>query len=254
MGLLLIYRNADSKNVRLCVTIPVLNEAARLDATITRLVGFLTQRLSLEPEIVIADNGSTDGTLAIAQSLARRWTNVRVAHFDEPGRGGALKRVWLASSADILSYMDADLSADLDAFPALIDPLAKGRYDLATGSRLLNPALTTRSFKREITSRCYNALVKVWLGTHFSDAQCGFKAITRRAAEHLLPLVRDEGWFFDTELLVLAEKLGYRIHDAPVKWVESRDSHVRILRTALDDLKGLWRLRRALRQPPPLFR
>ncbi len=147
---------------------------------------------------------------------------------------------------NILSYMDADLSTDLDAFPGLIEAVRHGGYDLATGSRLLKPRWTKRSLKRELTSRCYNLLCRLFLGTHFSDAQCGFKAITRCAARRLLPQVQDTGWFFDTELLALAEKQGYRIADMPVRWLENTDSHVRVLRTAYEDLKGLLRLRRAL--------
>ena len=141
--------------------------------------------------------------------------------------------------ADILSYMDADLSADLESYPPLLEALTTGGYDVATGSRLLNPALTTRSFKREFASRGYNFLVRTLLGTHFSDAQCGFKALTRRAAQHLLPLVEDMGWFFDTELLGLADKLGYRIFDLPVRWVENRDSRVKMFRTAMAETKRI---------------
>jgi hypothetical protein len=140
--------------------------------------------------------------------------------------------------------MDADLSTELEAFPPMIEALVTGAYDLATGSRLLKPTLTKRCLKREVVSRCYNRLVKTMLNTHFSDAQCGFKAITRGAAAHLLPLVEDTGWFFDTELLALAERLGYRIFDLPVRWNENRDSHVKVLNTAKEDVRGLWRMRR----------
>jgi len=143
--------------------------------------------------------------------------------------------------------MDADLSTDLEALIALIKPLETDEYDVAAGSRLLRPTLTTRGFTRECTSRTYNFLVKAALGVHFTDAQCGFKAITRRAAKDLLPLVEDTGWFFDTELLVLAEKRGYRIFDLPVKWTERDRSHVRILSTAGAELRGLLRLRWKLR-------
>ena len=199
-------------------------------------------------EIVIAENGSTDGTAAIADALTKEFPKIFVNHFKEKGRGGALKRTWLQSEADILTYMDADLSSDLETFPALIESLAKDGHDLATGSRLLRPKLTTRSFKREFASRCYNILVKAMLGVHFSDAQCGFKAITSQAAGHLLPQVEDTGWFFDTELLVLGEKQGYRILDMPVKWVEQGESHVQMFSTAKADLAGLFRLRRKLQR------
>ena len=198
-------------------------------------------------EIVIAENGSNDATAAIADALAKEYSAIRVNHFKAKGRGDALKQTWLNSEADILSYMDTDLSSDLDAFPTLIESLAKNGYDVATGSRLLRPRLTTRCFKRELISRSYNFLVKLMLGAHFSDAQCGFKAITRRAAKHLLPQVEDTGWFFDTELLVLAESYGYCIFDMPVKWTEHDKSHVRLFSTAKADFAGLLHLRQRLR-------
>ena len=178
--------------------------------------------------------------------LADRFQQVRVMHLEEKGRGRALRQVWLESQADVLSYMDVDLSTDLAAFPKLVDALATKRFDVATGSRLLPESKVRRSRKRELISRGYNRLVKAFFQTKFSDAQCGFKAITRKAAHVLLPLVEDNGWFFDTELLVLAEKRGYRVFDMPVKWVEDSDSRVRIFSTALADVKGLIRLRRKL--------
>jgi len=174
-----------------------------------------------------------------------------VVHLPERGRGGALKRVWADSSAEILSYMDVDLSTELSAFPQLIEPLANGAYDVATGSRLLPASRTTRCRKRELISHAYNRLVRTIFHTRFSDAQCGFKAITRKAAAELLPLVEDEAWFFDTELLVWAEQRGYRTLDLPVRWVEDPDSRVKLVRTAWQDLSGIRRLRRNLRRDRP---
>jgi glycosyltransferase involved in cell wall biosynthesis len=226
------------------VTIPVFNEETRLAASIPRLRRFLTECCRFQFEIVIADNASTDGTREIARCLSRAHEGVRVVHLDEKGRGRAVKKVWNESAGDILSYMDVDLSTDLNAFPPLIESLISGGFDMATGSRLLKPSLTTRGFKREMISRCYNILVKALFHTQFSDAQCGFKAVTRKAAEELLPLVEDTGWFMDTELLVLAEKLGWRIFDLPVRWTDDSDSRVKIWSTAIADIEGLIRLRR----------
>ena len=239
--------------MRVCIAIPVFNEEKRLRDAVVKLHPFLTRHVRVDWEIVIADNGSNDRTLAIAETLSREFPGVRVIHLDEKGRGGALKRTWLESDADILSYMDVDLSSDLESFPSLIEALATGGYDVAIGSRLLNPTSTTRCFKREFASRSYNLLVRIMLGTHFSDAQCGFKALTRKAARYLLPLVEGTGWFFDTELLVMAEKLGYRIFDLSVRWVENRDSRVKILRTSIVDLKELLRLRRKLRRSKTFY-
>jgi len=225
------------------IVIPVCNEERILAASIAKLASFLQRNCPHPYEIIIANNGSIDGTLEIARSVASGDPHVRVLHLDERGRGRALKAAWLQSSADILAYMDADLSSDITAFPDLIKPLISGRFDLAIGSRLLNPNSTTRCFKRELASRVYNFLHKALLHTHFADAQCGFKAISRQAARQLLPLVQDTNWFFDTELLVLAERHGYRILELPVRWVENRNTHVRIIRTAIQDIRGLLRLR-----------
>jgi glycosyltransferase involved in cell wall biosynthesis len=228
------------------VTIPVFNEEKRLVAAVPKLHRFLPESCPLSFELIIADNGSTDRTWAIAQSLAREYPHTQASHLDLKGRGRALKQAWSGSTADILSYMDVDLSADLKAFPPLIEALASGQYDLATGSRLQSNSLTVRGWRREAASRGYNWLVKLLLATQFSDAQCGFKAMTREAATQLLPEVKDSGWFFDTELLAIAEKCGFRIFDLPVNWSEDPDSRVRILPTAWADIKGLLRVRRNL--------
>jgi len=225
------------------VTIPVYNEEKTLAQNVAKVAAFI-QSLAFQHEIVVVDNGSTDNTFEIAQSLQRAFASVRVMRLEQKGRGGAIKAAWSNSQADILSYMDVDLSTDLTAFPTLIDALMNRGFDLATGSRLLKTSSTTRGPKREFISRSYNALVKGMFGTKFSDAQCGFKAITRTAAERLLPLVEDNGWFMDTELLVIAEKLGYRIFDLPVRWVDDPDSRVQFLSAVVGDVKGLIRLRR----------
>lgn len=226
------------------ITIPTFNEERRVAETIRKVEDFVRTSCRFKYELVIADNGSTDGTREIARSLESSHTGLRVVHLDEKGRGRALKKVWRESAANILSYMDVDLSTDLNAFPQLIESLLRGGSDLAVGSRLLKQSLTTRGPKREFISRCYNLLIKVLFRTKFSDAQCGFKALTKKAAGELLPLVEDDGWFADTELLILAEKLGYRIFDLPVRWVDNPDSRVKIWSTALGDIKGLIRLRR----------
>lgn len=214
--------------------------------SVEKLVSFLNENCRFAWEIVIANNASTDRTLDVARQLKEKNQTLNVVHLEQKGRGRALRKVWTESDADILSYMDVDLSTDLKAFPQLLESLVSGGFDLATGSRLLETSETIRGFKREMISRSYNLLIKSSLHTNFSDAQCGFKAITREATQKLLPLVEDNAWFFDTELLVLAEKLGYRIYDLAVRWVDDSDSRVRILNTTFEDLKGLMRLRRKL--------
>jgi glycosyltransferase involved in cell wall biosynthesis len=228
------------------LTLPVFNEAGRLAESVNRLRVFLKEHAQFRWELVIANNGSTDRTLEVAEQLSRQWPDVRLAHLPEKGRGRALKRVWSESPADILSYMDIDLSMDLQAIPRLIEPLASGDYDLATGSRLLPASQTTRCWKREIISRGYNRLLKAVFHTRFTDAGCGFKAITQQAARELLPRLEHPGFFFDAELLVWAERWGCRVLDLPVRWVEDPDSRVRGLQATWQNLGGMLRLRRDL--------
>jgi len=224
------------------VVIPVYNEEHVLARSVATLRQFLGQNLPQSWTIVIADNASTDKTWEVAQALDQQHSDVVSLHLDEKGRGRALRRAWLQSSADIVSYMDVDLSTDLKAFPPLIRAIEDG-YGVATGSRLLPSSSVTRSFRREFTSRSYNLLIKAMFLAKFSDAQCGFKALSSKAAQELVPQIKDQEWFFDTELLILAEKRGYRIKEIPVAWVEDPDSRVAIVRTMREDLKGLLRLR-----------
>lgn len=229
--------------LRVDVVIPVLNEAHVLEKSVATVSEFLTDHLPYDWRIVIADNGSTDGTHEIAQRLAGQSGRVHCLHLAERGRGGALRKAWQESPAEVVVYTDVDLSTELAALPKIVDALVLEGYDLATGSRLSRASHTERCLKREITSRIYNLFVKCILFTRFSDAQCGFKALTRSVVDQVVPRIRNQSWFFDTELLVLAEKLGYRIKDIPVTWIEDDDSRVRIIPTAWEDIKGVLRLR-----------
>jgi glycosyltransferase involved in cell wall biosynthesis len=228
------------------VVIPVLNEAHVLERSAARVRDFLHANLPYESKVVIVDNGSTDGTDTVARQLNARYPDVQFLHLSQRGRGRALRHAWLQSKADVVCYMDVDLSTDLRHLPELVRAILHGGYDVATGSRLLPASRTRRSLKREVISRIYNVFLKVILGTRFSDAQCGFKAVGRPAVEKIVPQIEDQSWFFDTELLVLAEKQGYRIKDLPVQWIEDDDSRVNIVSTAWDDIKGALRLRRQL--------
>jgi putative flippase GtrA len=229
------------------VVVPVYNEVESLGSSIACLHDYLLERFPFSFRITIADNGSTDGTWELAQELERELAGVRALRLDEKGRGRALHGVWSESDASVLVYMDVDLSTDLSALLPLVAPLLSGHSDLAIGSRLTRGARVVRGPKRELISRSYNALLHATLGARFSDAQCGFKAIRADRAHELLPLVQDRGWFFDTELLVLAERSGLRIHEVPVDWTDDPDSRVDIVSTALADLRGVVRLMRDLR-------
>jgi putative flippase GtrA len=223
------------------VVIPVHNEEQQLAASVRRVLEAL-ERLPWTFRVTIADNASSDGTAVIARRLSHEHPEVRVEHLAEKGRGRALKQAWGRSDSDVLVYMDVDLSTDLDALLPLVAPLISGHSDLAIGSRLSGASRVERGLKRELISRSYNLVLRRALRVGFTDAQCGFKAIRRDAARELLPLVRDDQWFFDTELLTVAERAGLRIHEVPVDWVDDPDSRVDIVRTALDDLRGVVRL------------
>ncbi|MEU6428860.1 bifunctional glycosyltransferase family 2/GtrA family protein [Microbispora sp. NPDC046973] len=234
-----------SRRTRLVeVVVPVYNEERVLAASVERLHAYLSGDFPYGFRVTIADNASTDGTWTIARRLARELPGVRAVHLDQKGRGRALRRVWESSDADVVGYMDVDLSTDLDAFLPLIAPLMTGHSDLAIGTRLSPWSNVVRGPKREIISRSYNLLLRSLMGARFSDAQCGFKAARTQVVQALLPAVKDEAWFFDTELLLLAEQHGLRIHEVPVDWVDDPDSRVDIVRTAVDDLKGMWRVAR----------
>jgi glycosyltransferase involved in cell wall biosynthesis len=228
------------------VVIPVYNEEKALPKSIPELRAFLVgDDFPYEWRIVIADNASIDDTPAVGRSFSEQTPDeVEYVRIERKGRGFALKQTWSQSRADIMSYMDVDLSTGLEAFPPLIRAIAEGGYGVATGSRLARKSKVDRSLTRTALSRGYNLIIKAMLQTRFSDAQCGFKAISREVAQKVLPLVRDNNWFFDTELLILAEKMGYRIKDVPVRWIEDRDTRVKIGATITEDLRGLWRMRR----------
>jgi glycosyltransferase involved in cell wall biosynthesis len=227
--------------------IPVHNEERALAGSVRTLHRFVRERLGVPFRITVADNASTDGTLAEARTLADELGEVHVLHLARKGRGGALRESWLRSEADVVAYMDVDLSTDLAALPDLLDPLLAGHADVAIGTRLAPGAEVTRGLKREVISRSYNILLRVLLDVSFSDAQCGFKAARRDVVEPLLADVQDDGWFFDTELLYRAQRSKLSIHEVPVRWTDDPDSRVAIVRTALDDLRGIRRLRRANR-------
>ncbi len=228
------------------VVVPVYNEQTDLGPSVERLHAYLTRRFPYPFRITIADNASTDATPRVAERLVQRLDHVTYRRLEQKGRGRALAATWLASDAQVLAYMDVDLSTDLDALLPLVAPLISGHSHLAIGSRLARGARVVRGPKREAISRCYNLILKGTLAARFSDAQCGFKAIRADVARELVPLVQDTGWFFDTELLVLAERSGLRVHEVPVDWVDDPDSRVDIVATATADLKGVARLLRDL--------
>ena len=224
------------------IVIPVYNEEADLPNCIAKLVGFVSENQTYQWDILIADNASIDNTREVSESLCRDHNSVDYFYVPQKGRGRALRLAWLRSTSDILCYMDVDLSTDLRHLPEIIDAVA-GDYDIAVGSRLSKESQVKRSVRREIISQSYNLIVKTLFLTKFPDAQCGFKAISNKAAGQIVPLIKNNYWFFDTELLLIAAKRGFRIRSIPVNWDEDPSSSVRVLSTAWEDIKGLLRLR-----------
>jgi glycosyltransferase involved in cell wall biosynthesis len=227
------------------VVVPVHDEEYVLGSNVELLVDYLRREFPFRFRVVIADNASTDSTPTIAGELVARFPEVELLRLERKGRGLALRTAWLASPADVVSYMDVDLSTNLESFLPLVAPILSGHSELAIGTRLARGSHVRRRLKREVLSRGYNLLVHGLFRAGFSDAQCGFKAVRSDVAQRLVPGVEDDGWFFDTELLLLAERNGLRIHEVPVVWIEDLDSRVDLLPTIAGDLAGLWRVRRS---------
>jgi len=233
---------ADGPRPMVDIVIPVHNEERDLRASVLRLHAYLTQQFPFSARITIADNASTDATPAVAAELAEELPEVRVLRLNDKGRGRALAAAWLTSDARVVSYMDVDLSTDLSALLPLVAPVISGHSQVSIGSRLVAGSRVRRGPKREVISRVYNILLRLVLRVRFKDAQCGFKALRADVARSLLPDVVNRNWFFDTELLVRAERAGLRIHELPVDWTDDPDSRVDIVATAIEDLRGVWRL------------
>ena len=231
-------------DARVDVVIPVYNEEHVLAESVAKLSAYLAASVPYAWRIVIADNASIDRTRDVGERLAAADPRVHYLYIERKGRGLALRRAWVDSTADVVSYMDVDLSTNLQSYRPLVDSILQGGADVAIGSRLKRGAVVTRQWKRELISRAYNLLIKVLFPRRgFSDAQCGFKALSRRAADVLVPLVENNHWFFDSEILLRAEELGYRIAEVPVEWIEDLDTRVKIVGTATEDIKGLLRVR-----------
>ncbi|MBU97205.1 MAG: glycosyl transferase [Dehalococcoidia bacterium] len=234
------------------IVIPVLNEEVAIPACIEKLYAFIDQHPERDWRVVVADNGSSDRTTEIATELAAVYPKLSVSTLDQRGRGRALKKAWTESDADVRVYMDVDLSTDLMSLPLLVAAVADDGYEVAIGSRLIKGSeVVDRTLKREVTSRGYNMLIHIFFPfPGFKDAQCGFKAVSRKTADNLIPLIRDNAWFFDTELLLIAGKSGYGIKEIPVHWEDDPDTRVKIASTAWEDVKGLLRLRLKGRPTP----
>lgn len=228
------------------ITIPVYNEEKELEKHILILHDFCLKNLkSYDWHITIADNASIDNTPLIASAIAKKYPRISNFRLEQKGRGRAVKRVWNESGKDLCVYMDLDLSTDLVHLPKILWALENG-YDIAVGSRLAKGAkVEGRTFLRELTSRTLNFFfIQLFFRTNFTDAQCGFKGVTRNVIEKLIPKIKENDWFFDGELLIVAEKSGYKIYEEPVHWVDNPGSTVRLISTISGDIKVMARLLR----------
>jgi glycosyltransferase involved in cell wall biosynthesis len=235
---------SDRPRPRVDVVIPVYNEVKVLEQSVSTTLALFDQNPQYDWRVVIADNGSNDGTSELARSLEARDPRVRALILEVKGRGLALREAWLSSDAGVVSYMDVDLSTDIRHLPELIAMVAERGCDVAIGSRLARGAKTDRQLKREITSRGYVALIRLTFPRlRISDAQCGFKALNRKAVEAIVPHIENRMWFFDTEMLILAHQAKLKICELPVRWVEDKDTKVKIVSTAIEDIRGLARMR-----------
>ena len=231
--------------MKLDIVIPVLNEEKSLSNCVNEVVNYCDLYLSSwDFEIVIADNGSTDRTGEIGKCLVQKYSAVSYIRLEQRGRGRALKYVWSKSDADVVSYMDVDLSTDIDALSTAVDQVVSNDCDICIGSRLLpNSKVRNRSLRRSFISRSYSLIFRALFLVSFKDAQCGFKVISKPSLDEVLPHVKDSGWFFDTELLILFEKSQYKVCEIPVVWTDDPNSKVNVIKTAWEDIKGLFRLR-----------
>lgn len=227
------------------VVIPVYNEEEQLEWSVKKVLETCKKNYK-NFEIIIADNASTDKTLEIANNLSEKYKQVKFIHLKEKGRGRALKKAFIDNDSDVMCYMDVDLSTDLKYLKKLTDAIENGS-DIAFGSRLKKGSEVERSLKRDIMSRGYNLLLKAFLDVNFKDAQCGFKAINRKIVRELIPQIKNNEWFFDTELLVKGERMGYKLVEIPIKWKEDKGSTVNIVNTVKSYIENIFRLRKELK-------
>ncbi len=236
--------------MKILIVIPAYNEEKILADTTSKLYNFCGNNLKDDWQLVIVNNKSTDKTTTIAKSLAGKYNQISYLYLDKKGKGRAIRAGWLKDLADIYCFMDADLATDLSALPSLIQEIKNG-YDLVIGSRFCPQSKVKRSLSRRLISKFYRLVLKIIFKTKIKDVPCGFKAISSKVKKELLPQVKNEEWFFDSELVILAEKQGYKIKEIPVTWTEPRQkdnkSRVKILPIICSYFKEFINLKRRLK-------
>ncbi|MFA6132053.1 MAG: glycosyltransferase [Patescibacteria group bacterium] len=240
--------------MRFSLVIPAHNEEIDIKQSIETTILFLQNKFSDgDWEIVIAENGSTDETRGIVQDLEKKYTNLRLLIIPTAGKGWAVRQAWDTATAELLIFMDADLATDLKHLPDLIEALKDN--DLVIGTRRYPSSQVSRSWQRSLTSFLYNRLARIILSLPFSDLQCGFKGIKKTAWQKISPYFTSTGFFFDTELLALANKFKLKTAEQPITWKEHRNkknkSKVRLVKTGKELIKNLLSLKKRLTRLRP---
>ncbi|MFH0875070.1 MAG: glycosyltransferase [archaeon] len=230
-------------NKSIDIVLPVYNEEELLEYNTLKLHTHLSSFFKdYNWKIIIAENGSNDQTFRIAKKLCKKYSNISCFHLKTKGRGFALRNAWTDSKADIVCYMDIDLSTDLSHLKDLISSVG-AKYTAATGSRLSNLSKVSRPIYRSFLSKSYNFLVRLILKTKIMDLGCGFKAAKRELIVPLFKSVKSNDWFFDAELFLLIEKKEYSIKQIPVKWMHGAKSKVKLTSIISEYMKSIIRMR-----------
>ncbi len=235
--------------MRILIAIPVYNEESILAENAIKLYDFLKKNIFDDWQIIIADNNSIDQTGKIGQDLEKSLGGIKYLHIPQKGKGRAIRAAWESVNSDIYVFMDADLATDLSTLPDLISAIGRENYDLAAGARFHKDSKVKRSLLRKFISRAYRFILRLALRSKIKDAPCGFKAVNYKVIKNILPQIKNNEWFFDTEMIVLAEKQNYRVKEIPVIWTEhkkiGRRSRVSFLKVSLGYLKEIWRLKKS---------
>jgi len=239
--------------MKLNITLPCYNEERILKSNILRVFNFLKENVASDDwQIIIANNQSTDKTGQIGEELEKKFESIKHLEIFQKGKGVAIRESWQRFPADIYIFMDTDLATDLEALPRLIRAVKEEKFNVAIGSRFHPQSKVKRKLVRKIISFSYNLLRKILIGSKITDAPCGFKAVDKKIIQNILPQVKDEQWFFDSELVILAEKGGYKIKEIPIKWEDIREkedkSKVNTISLSLDYFKKLIKLKKRLKK------
>jgi glycosyltransferase involved in cell wall biosynthesis len=217
---------------KILLTVPAYNEENILEKNVNLILKYMGANFN-NFKIVIANNGSTDKTNDIAKKLAKDNNEILLITTKKRGKGLAIKNSWLKFDADIYAYMDADLSTSLRDFSKLINAIKEGN-DISIGSRYLKKSVVKRGLNRAIFSKLYNQLLALLFKTNVKDMQCGFKAVNEDIIKKHIPRIKDDSWFFDTELVIMAENQGYTIKEIPVSWKSNPESKLKIIKVGFE--------------------